>query len=244
MEAGSLSSRWEWGLDIPLRVKDVPSINVFFRFVLLHEFGHRQLHRQSTSWYFTEAMSRRREEEADTFALEKMKDAFSLAPAFGIEAVEENTGSLINYPVKGDMPIGEQIEASLVEMIKVMLAAQLGLPSASATFADGRSHPNVIARLVSLMDAAARTYRSDGLLKVLARYTQLQTHKVEALAKMRPLEIRSTLPVTGLAWGGKSPGLLVRTAANGLYHVPGKMLANASAPGASITVVFLMMRAG
>ena len=224
----------EWGLDIPLQVRDVPSINVFLRFVLLHEFGHRQLHRRSIAWYFSEAVARRREEEADAFALEKMKNAFSLAPKFGVDAVEKYTGDLINYPVKADMPVDEQIEASLVEMIKVMLGAQLTLPSASPTFAVGRSHPNVISRLVSLMNTAARTYRNKGLLQVLTQYTQLQAQKVETLAQLRPLEIRSTLPVTALAWGGMTHGLLVRTSANGLYTIPANTLAEASAPGATL----------
>ncbi|MCP1913428.1 hypothetical protein J2R96_005908 [Bradyrhizobium elkanii] len=151
----------EWGLDIPLDVRHIPSINVFLRFVLLHELGHRQLHRRATVWYFNEATSRRREEEADQFAIEKMRNAFATASKFGIEATEEYTGNLISYPVTPDMPINDQVEASLVEMIKVMLAAQFTLPSASATFAIGRSHPNVITRLVNLMDTAASTTLAD-----------------------------------------------------------------------------------
>jgi hypothetical protein len=224
----------EWGLDIPLSVQNVPSINVFLRFVLLHEFGHRQLHRRATVWYLNEATARRREEEADQFALEKMQHAFATASKYGIEAIEEATGNLISYPVTADMPINDQVEASLVEMIKVMLAAQFALPSASATFAIGRSHPNVITRLINLMDTAARTYHSDSLLQTLTEYTQLQTRQVEFLAHRRPLEVRSQPPVTGLAWNGKEHGLIVRSATNLLYRIPGGALRGATAPGSTV----------
>jgi hypothetical protein len=223
----------EWGLDIPLRVRDVPSINVFLRFVLLHEFGHRQLHRRATVWYFDDATARRREEEADQFALEKMQNALATASEFGIDAIEEYTGNLISYPVTPDMPVNDQVEASLIEMIKVMLGAQFTLPTASATFAVGRSHPNVITRLVNLMDTAARTYHSAGLLQTLTEYTQLQTQKVEALARLRPLEVRSQSPITALAWHGKERGLIVRGATNSLYRIAGGTLRGAT-PGTTL----------
>jgi hypothetical protein len=183
----------EWGLDIPLNVRDVPSINVFLRFVLLHEFGHRQLHRRQTVWYVDDATARRREDEADQFALEKMQNAFAIASKFGIEAIQEYTGNLISYPVTPDMPIDDQVEASLVEMIKVMLAAQFTLPSASATFAIGRSHPNVITRLVNLMDTAARTYHSDSLLRTLTEYTFIDVTRMEVQRLVLPKLLDSCL---------------------------------------------------
>jgi hypothetical protein len=149
------------GLDIALGLEDLPSLRVYERFVILHELGHRQKHRKSGAFFDTgdlgvDAAVRAREDEADQFALERIETAYARAKDFHIRAVEEYTGDAIDYRLDGSEPVTEQVQVSLVEMAKVLLAAPASATETRTPYTESRSHASTFVRCKRLIEQSLR----------------------------------------------------------------------------------------
>lgn len=218
------------GLDIPLSLKDVPSIRVLFRFVFLHELGHRQLHRTTYS-----SDSVERERQADDFALTHMEIAYAKASGAGIIAVEDYTGDQIEFPVTSDLPVPVQVQASVVEMAYIMLGAQFVLPTTASPFHGPDTHPNVVDRMISLIDSSLRRYASDGDLDALSHYILRKATQYREMAAAQPIEIRSRKPIVALIGGSSYVGILAGRPLDDLRVLSHSQLSSAHPPGGSIS---------
>jgi hypothetical protein len=141
-----------------LGFRDVPSLRVYTRFVLLHEFGHRVLHRRTGGLFdvggpATRNDPQRREREADHFATVTMPAAYAIAARFSVQPIEEYTGDTIQYRVTPSMPLEDQVQASLVEMANVVALGTEILSNGRSAFLGTMTHPSMLQRARGLIVA-------------------------------------------------------------------------------------------
>jgi hypothetical protein len=142
-----------------LGFRDVPSLRVYTRFVLLHELGHRALYRRTGGLFdvggpATRNDPQRREREADHFATVTMPAAYAIAARFSVQAIEEYTGATIQYRVTPSMPLEDQVQASLVEMANVVALGTEILSQGRSAFLGTMTHPSMLQRARGLIIAA------------------------------------------------------------------------------------------
>jgi hypothetical protein len=212
----------EWGLSIPLTLHDAPWLRVYLRFVILHELGHRKLHRKRATAFDvhltrTSAELKEMENDADEFAISQMMVAYSIAGRFGVQPVEEYTGDTIHYPVKASMPVADQVQASLVEMALLISAGRLALPSVTPLYRDDYSHPSYIDRAQGLVRQSLMRNDINPDLKLYAQYVDESMDRMQQSRKSGMVEITADQPIGGALFDEQ--GLVVvlhRT----LYRVP------------------------
>jgi hypothetical protein len=203
-----------WGLDIPLTLADAPWLHVYLRFVILHELGHRQLHRHSASSFDltqrgASAVQRRRESEADDFAIGRMRSAYAIADRYGVRAVEEYTGDTINIKATDRMPIPDQVQASLVEMAQAITQGRLVLPSATSPLRDDIAHPSFLDRAEGLVRQSLENSDIHPDLKLFTEYVRGSLDRMQQARRSGIVEMTARQPVTGIQFDSR--GLLVFT---------------------------------
>jgi hypothetical protein len=181
------------GLDIPLDLDSFPSLRVYLRFVILHELGHRALHRHVANNFDlfmpNSQDQRRREVEADQFAIVKMDHAYRISKSFGIQAVEEYTGQLIHYPVTETTPLPDRVQASLVEMAMIMTEGGLALPTTTSPLRANVSHPAYLDRAQSLVEQSLARTDTDADLKIFTEYTDLWLKRAQTARRSGIVEL-------------------------------------------------------
>jgi len=208
-----------WGLDIPLTLGDAPWLRVYMRFIILHELGHRQMHRHlGTSFDLltrgSSAEQRKRETEADEFAVAKMNAAYHIAGQNGISPVEEYTGDTINYSVTDKSPIPDQVQASLVEMANAMMAGRLMLPSSTAPFRESVSHPSYLDRSRGLVEQSLQRQDISPDLRIFTEYVNQSLGRMQQARRSGVVELTSDEPIAGIQFDER--GLLIVT--KGIFH--------------------------
>ena len=210
------------GLDIPLGLEDAPFLRVYERFVILHEMGHRKLHRHAATSFdvrssATSAELRKMEGDADEFAVEKMNDAYPTASKFGVVAIEQYTGDTINYSVKDSMPIPDQVQASLVEMGQAIASGRLALPSTTPLFREDYAHPSYLDRAQGLVRESLRRTDIDPDLRLYTQYVDNSFDRLQEARKSGMIEITANEPIGGAIFDER--GLIVVLSGE-LYRVP------------------------
>ena len=191
-----------WGLDIPLGLNDAPWLGTYLRFVILHELGHRRLHRHLAATFDQRAVGvsaalRQRENEADEFAIEKMTDAYRMASKFGVNPILQYTGDTINYSVKATMPLPDQVQASLVEMAQAIASGRLALPSATPLFRADIAHPSYLDRAQGLVRESLRHPELDPDLKLFTQYVNESFDRMQEARQSGVVELTAEDPITG-----------------------------------------------
>jgi hypothetical protein len=203
-----------WGLDIPLTLDDAPWLHVYLRFVILHELGHRQLHRHVASVFDLgpnndQAAQRRRETDADDFAIARMRTAYKVAGQYGIRPVEEYTGNTINFEVTDHTPIADQVQASLVEMAQDITQGRLVLPSTTSPLRDDFAHPSYLDRSASLVRQSLLSPSSDPDLMLFTDYISKSLERMKEASQSGIVELTAKQPVSAIQFDSR--GLLVFT---------------------------------
>lgn len=182
-----------------LGFRDIPSLRVYTRFVLLHELGHRVLHRRSGGFFDVAGPAasgdqQRREREADHFATMHMPGAYAIARRFAIEPVEEYTGDTIQVRVTPTMPLDDQVQVSLVEMANVVTLGTEILSRGRSAFVSTLTHPSVVQRARGLIAAAATRPSKDPKLRALVAYTRARLDSIQ-LAGTQLVDVAADRPI-------------------------------------------------
>src|SRR5579871_6309301 len=210
------------GLDIPLGLNDAPWLWVYARFVILHEMGHRKLHRHAATSFDVRSSGasdvlRKMEGEADEFAVARMNDAYPIASKFGVVAVEQNTGDTINYSVKPSMPIPDQVQASLVEMAQAVASGRLALPSTTPLFRDDYAHPSYLDRAQGLVRESLRRTDINPDLRLYSQYVDNSFVRLQEARRSGMIEVTADEPIGGIIFDER--GMIV-VLSGVLYRVP------------------------
>jgi hypothetical protein len=210
------------GLDIPLGLNDAPWLWVYARFVILHEIGHRKLHRHAATSFDVRSSGasdvlRKMEGEADEFAVARMNDAYPIASKFGVVAVEQYTGDTINYSVKPSMPIPDQVQASLVEMAQAIASGRLALPSTTPLFRDDYAHPSYLDRAQGLVRESLRRTDINPDLRLYSQYVDNSFARLQEARQSGMIEVTADKPIGGIIFDER--GMIV-VLSGVLYRVP------------------------
>lgn len=202
------------GLDIKLTLDDLPFLRVYMRFVILHELGHRQLHGAGGGFFDVgmkeaDPTQRRREDEADQFAVSRMVRAYGAAAEHQVTPVEPNTGSLISYTVREEMPPSEQVLVSLVEMAQAMTVGKMMLASSVSPFNASVSHRSYLDRSQGLVRQAMAGRIDSDRLRAFVQYADAYLERVREIGRSELIELTSAQPVHEVAFD--EGGLLIFT---------------------------------
>lgn len=202
----------EAGLAIQLTPEDLPFLAVYSRFVLMHELGHRELHRRKAGLFdgeraWSRPALRRREAEADQFAIDAMERAYRIARGQGIEPIDPNIGTLIDYRVDRETPLREAIEVSLVEMARGVTLGRLMISGLESPFFEDDAHPSSLDRSLGLIRQLLRRQDLNPRLAEWTRSTAAFLERMAAIRETRSMEITSDLPLAGALFDEK--GLLI-----------------------------------
>jgi len=136
--------------------EEIPYLKNYLRLVILHELGHRQLHRH-TGGYFDSAPSGdpsaagSKEIEADRFALRHLAEAYPRAVSYGL-AVEPESSEILNLSA-GDVRAEERPILRLADLLVGVTVPGLFTSGYYSPLYSSRSHPPLLVRVSSLLDA-------------------------------------------------------------------------------------------
>ena len=223
----------DWGLNIKLDLKAVPFVRIYLRFVLLHELAHRLLHAGGGGFLnggFAGPGAQHKEEEADAFALKTMATAYPRAAAFGIQAVEPNTGNTIDRLIEEEANPKTQVQISMLEMARQIAVGHLILPTPVSPLRDTASHRSYLTRAQSLVRKAIEDSWFDNDLADLAASTNGFLERIQNMLQSRPAEVVTDNPISTIAFDSDGLILLSRSAGR-LEHFPFRALEQAAKSG-------------
>jgi hypothetical protein len=142
-----------------LSLNELPFQRVYLRFIILHELGHRQLHRYGgrvIDFVRPEDDSRllRFEAEADQFAIYKLQVAYQRDTEDGGNLVASGMNDVLGLNDNAENSPGDQVWIDLVGMVTLMSTFDLFLPNPYAPFYEDRAHPTFLDRAKSLIRQA------------------------------------------------------------------------------------------
>jgi hypothetical protein len=134
-----------------LSMSELPFFTVFQRFVLLHELGHRHLHRASGRVFDTVGTRStteglRREREADAFALARLTAAYTADAAAGFRHTADTAAEVLDLSLARDAPATERVAVDLTGMVASMSIFNLFISTPYGPFYRDRTHPPFLAR--------------------------------------------------------------------------------------------------
>jgi hypothetical protein len=209
---------------------------VFLRFVILHEIGHRQLHRHLKGYRpdVSELPStdlRNLEREADAFAITGMKKLYALDKLRGSPLVGKPLREAVGLSdfFNPNIDPGTQVYVDLVGALFMMADMNLYLATPYSPFFESSSHPTFLDRARSAIVAVLEDPTLDP--KIRANFLFLR----ESLARESDvglLAFREALvpgTISDVSFG--PDGVLILGAGNShLYRVPSAALATAMPP--------------
>ena len=205
-------------------LNDLPFVQTYVRFLILHELGHRKLHRKRAAQFDSDASSEgTREQEADAFALDRLQVAYAMPQARsnnvgagGAEMLEMQYDQLTNE---------ERALVDLIGMTTGMNLSLLFISNPYAPFYRDNAHATFLTRSRGLLRAAgARTNVSVRIAESIAAVDELLQREESALGG--PLvEILAPDPIADVSYD--KDGLLVTSVElKKLFHVDGGKLSS------------------
>jgi len=227
-----------------MSLNDLPFQKVYLRFIILHELGHRQLHRNSGHFldlirpgHSTTLL--RFEAEADQFAIDKLQIAYQRDLQAGGSLIGQGMSHLLEQSDKETSP-ADRVWIDLVGMVTLMNAFNLFLPNPYAPFYEDRAHLTFLDRATGLINQALNNQGLNQELRasfaLLRRHLERQHEMLEA-----PLiEVLAPVPIGSVNFDGQ--GLVI--GANDMTEILHVPYAQLESRGARQTLALSQTTAG
>jgi hypothetical protein len=222
--------------------EDLTFPDIFVRFILLHELGHRQLHRRVSGYlpHISEDSSeqlRNREREADRFAVAGMKKFYAFD--------KEHKGGLVGPPLREavglseafdhDIDPSEQVYVDLVGTLFLMANATLYLRTPYSPFFESDSHPTFLDRAQGAIEAVLENQSLEPKLKANFLFLRASLRREATVARLSFTEVISPAPVNDVSFGPDE--VLIASIGNSqLFRVRNSELQRRAQPGAHTLV--------
>jgi hypothetical protein len=193
-----------------LEVKDLAFVAVYFRFVLLHELGHRRLHRHLRGFYDKTRGPRDLKVEADDFAIRTLVAAYSSDVATGKRDLGESAAEFIAMDRLPKTP-AERVWIDLVGAAYATSLVQMFSASDFSSFYSDSAHPNFVQRASRIFDSAVKAKEVDDTLKSHARVFQEGLNRLQEFAQSKFIEIHIPEGVQQVAIGADHLAVLTQT---------------------------------
>lgn len=189
------------GYDSVASLNNLPFFRVYLRFIVLHELGHRQLHRHGRKVFdltraFDGGGERKLEDEADQFAIRAMQAAYKADEESGGTFAFKDSSEFLglgNYVI--DSP-SKRVWVDLISMASAMNMFDLFLQNPYAPFYQDRAHPTFLRRAQGLIGQSLRQPELDEKLrahfvffdKFLGREAEMLSQPLVEVVVPEPIE--------------------------------------------------------
>lgn len=209
-------------------INDLPFVPIYFRFILLHELGHRQLHRRSGGFFDSGGGARVMEKEADDFAVRKLGAAYAADLAVGGRRVGKGAGEFLHME-RGGVSADERVWVDLGGAAAAMSLALMYSASDFSSFFEDTAHPNFVTRAGAILDSVIGAPDAGPMLKAHAKFHRAVLSRLQNLAGAKFAELHFPEGVQKVAFGGKH--LLVMTNMGHVFRIPLGVVENAIGRG-------------
>ncbi len=192
-----------------LSLNELPFQKVYLRFIILHELGHRQLHRKSgrvIDFLRPDEDSRlqRFEAEADQFAIDKLQVAYQRDSEERGNLVGSGMNDVLGLNDNGENSPGNQVWIDLVGMVTLMSAFDLFLPNPYAPFYEDRAHPTFLDRARSLIRQALNSQGMNQRLRSVFMFLNRHVEREYEMLKGSLIEVLTPVPIGDVAFDNNS----------------------------------------
>jgi hypothetical protein len=191
LELSLVGESWPWTVSGP---HQFGFTRTFFNLVLLHEIGHRQLHRSRGSLFdvLVSHKIRQQETEADTFAVGVIRSGY----AKGILGKEPGVQEELNEAgIDPNLSAEERAVAStLYAATQMSVGLLFSKGSFSSLYAD-ETHPSFGQRVKGMSEALSPLARNDQELNSLLEYFQQIASTMESVRQNHYVEIHLESPL-------------------------------------------------
>ncbi|HWM23757.1 MAG TPA: hypothetical protein VNP98_02960 [Chthoniobacterales bacterium] len=198
-------------------LKSYVYVPVYLRFILLHELGHRQLHRRSGGFFDLRRGSRRAEREADVFATLHLQKAYAKDLATGGHRIGAKTAGLLQMKMEEVKP-EERVWVDLVGSVSAMSQVLMFSASGFSSFYEDAAHPNFIYRADTILETAIRDPRTSPTLKAHAEYHRESLRRTRKVAESKIAEIQVSEGVQNVTFDDNR--LIVMTNGGHIFTAP------------------------
>lgn len=200
-----------------LAPREFPFSRTFLNLIMLHELGHRQLHRSGGGFFDNKwaDTAMRKEVEADDFAVQVLKRAYAegeITTDSSVLAEIEETG------VGKDLRPEQQLVAALLYASSQMSIALLFSRGSFSSLYEDPAHPRFGERVRRISQSLANLAGEDETLRAYLDYFKTVSERVDELRKRKLLEVHCENPVAGVAFD--DDGLVILDRSWNIWRVP------------------------
>lgn len=184
---------------------------VFLRFVLMHELGHRALHRNIAA---SGAGTTSREIEADNFALDGLRKFYALDRTRGSGLVQPPLIELVGGSalVREDLSPEEQVYVDLAGALFIMSVWNLYLGTPYSPFYHDAEHPTFLDRTATALKALRGRDDIGAELRSNLAFLSASVERESAVGGRTFTEVLTSAPISDV--GFSTSGLMVLTVGN------------------------------
>jgi hypothetical protein len=206
-----------------MSLNDLPFQKVYLRFIILHELGHRQLHRNSG--HFLDLVKPghnttllRFEAEADQFAIDKLQIAYQRDLQAGGSLVGRGMSDVLDQSEKETSP-ADRVWIDLVGMVTMMNAFNLFLPNPYAPFYEDRAHLTFLDRATGLINQALNNQGLNQQLRASFAFQRRYRERQHEMLEAPLVEVLAPVPIGSVNFDGQ--GLVIGAGdMSEILHVP------------------------
>jgi hypothetical protein len=195
-------------------LNDLPFQKVYLRFIMLHELGHRQLHRNSDRYLdlvkpgdSTKLL--RFEAEADQFAIDKLQVAYQRDLQEGGSLVGKGLGDVLDLSDNKETSPADRVWIDLVGMVTMMNAFNLFLSNPYAPFYEDRAHPTFLDRASGLINQALNNPGMSQQLRASFAFLHRHLEREREMFEAPLVEVLVPVPIGNLNFDNQ--GLIIST---------------------------------
>ena len=194
--------------------------NTFMMLIVLHELGHRKLHRFQRGIFDGSTEGRHREIEADRFAANALHQAYVKDL---ITADSEVLGELAQAGLGDHLEPGQQLVASVLFASAQMSVGLLFSRGTYSSLYEDASHPSFGDRVRRISEIFANLAGDDATLASYLQYFRAVSGRIDALRNDALLEVHSDSPLAAAQFD--DDGLVFVSRSWAAYRVPFSSLA-------------------
>jgi len=204
-------------------LNDLPFVQTYVRFLLLHELGHRTLHRKRGGVFdFGNSKAATQEQEADDFALTHLQAAYAMPQAVA-NRVGAAGADLLELPFEELKP-AERTLVDLASMVAGMNLSLLFISNPYAPFYHDSAHATFLSRCRGFLQAAREQQSADVRVSASLDAVDELIRREESALGNPLVEILTPDPIADVSFDQN--GLLITSVElRRLFHVDGQNLA-------------------
>lgn len=194
-----------------------PFSRTFLTLILLHELGHRELHRfQASAFDGTwSSRARAREAEADDFAIRTLEHAYTsgtITPDPDVKAELDEAG------LKTGLSPTEQFAISMLYANSQMSIGLLFSKGSFSSLYEDESHPSYGQRVEHIASSVSAIYQSDRSVVPYANYFESISKRIDGLRSEGLIEIDCDAPIAATSFD--EDGLILIDRSWHIWRVP------------------------